>query len=74
MIKKELKIFIVIFIILTALMHYKEFLSHPIEHILALSSSGAYGIGAIHPIVFTLLGYLVLLVPRMILKLFKRKA
>jgi hypothetical protein len=74
MIKKELKIFIVIFTILTALMHYKEFLSHPIEHILALSSSGAYGIGAIHPLFFTLIVYLVVLVPRMILKLFKKKA
>jgi hypothetical protein len=41
-------------------MHFKEWLSQPVEHLMALPSSGAYGIGVFHPLVFTLIVYLVL--------------
>jgi len=71
--KKELLIFISIFVVLTFGMHYSELLTHPFEHISNLSKSGAYGLGAIHPIIFTVIVYVIALVPRSIIKLFKLK-
>ena len=56
--KKELMIFVGIFLFLAIGMHFKEWTSHPIEHLLALPTAGAYGLGAIHPLVFTIVGYL----------------
>jgi hypothetical protein len=53
-------------------MHYKEFLSIPIEHLNNLSHAGAYGIGFIHPLVFTFIIYLLLWIPRGIYKLIKK--
>ncbi len=70
---KELKIIIGIFLFLAIGMHFKEWISHPIDHLLALPHAGAYGIGAIHPVVFTLAVYLILWIPRGIMKLFKKK-
>ena len=70
--KKELYIFIAIFLFLSIGMHYKEWLSHPIEHIMALPKSGAYGIGMVHPVVFTLFGYILFVVARSIVRLFGR--
>jgi len=70
--KKELIIFIGIFLFLAIGMHFKEWMSHPIEHIMALPHSGAYGIGAIHPLVFTLIVYLIVAIPRGFTKLFKK--
>jgi hypothetical protein len=69
--KKELIVLFVIFIILSVGMHYEEWLSHPILHLKQLPSSGAYGIGAIHPLVFTLIVYILIWIPRGIFKLFK---
>lgn len=57
--KKELIIFLVIFLFLAIGMHFKEWISHPIEHIVALPIAGAYGLGAVHPLIFTLLVYLI---------------
>ena len=71
--KKELLIFISIFIVLTFGMHYSELLTHPFEHISNLSKSGAYGLGAIHPIIFTIIVYVIVSIPRFIVKLFKLK-
>ena len=71
--KKELTIFIGLFLFLAIGMHFKEWMSHPIEHIQALPQAGAYGIGAIHPLVFTLALYLVVGLFRLIGKLFSRK-
>ncbi len=68
--KKELLIFIGIFLFLAIGMHFKEWTSHPIEHIIALPTSAAYGIGMVHPLVFTLLGYIVYVVFRPIFRLF----
>lgn len=70
--KKEFYIFIGIFLFLAIGMHFKEWLSHPIDHITALPTAGAYGIGALHPLVFTLALYLVVLLFRGIVKLFRR--
>jgi hypothetical protein len=63
----------VIFIILTIVIHHNELIAHPFEHILGLSKSGAYGLGAIHPIVFTTIVYVIVYVPRFIVKLFRLK-
>jgi len=71
--KKEFFVFIVIFFILSLAMHYKEFFSYPLEHIMNLSSAGAYGLGMIHPLIFTFIIYLLIWIPRFIFKLFKTK-
>ncbi|MFT7824625.1 MAG: hypothetical protein ABXS92_07675 [Sulfurimonas sp.] len=70
--KKELTIFIGLFLFLAIGMHFKEWMSHPVEHTLALPSAGAYGIGAMHPLVFTVALYLVIALFRGVIKLFKR--
>ena len=71
--KKELKIFIGLFLFLAIGMHFKEWISHPIEHMMALPSAGAYGIGPIHPLVFTVALYLIVALFRGIIKLFKKR-
>jgi len=55
--KKELTIFIGIFLFLALGMHFKEWISHPIEHIAALPKAGAYGLGPFHPLIFTVIIY-----------------
>lgn len=70
--KKELSIFTGLFLFLAIGMHFKEWMSHPIEHAMALPSAGAYGIGAFHPLVFTLVLYLLLALGRGVGKLFSR--
>jgi uncharacterized membrane protein len=72
--KKELTIFVSILIVLTVGMHYKEFLNHPLEQIMNLGNSGAYGLGLFHPLVFTFIIYIIILLPRLVFKLFKRKS
>ena len=69
--KKELLIYFIIFVVLTITIHFNELITHPIEHILNLSKSGAYGLGAIHPIVFTTIVYVIVLIPRFVVKLFR---
>jgi hypothetical protein len=71
--KKELFIFIGVFLFLTIGMHFKEWTSYPIEHMMALPNAGAYGIGAIHPLVFTLIVYIVIRLPFLLKKLFTKK-
>ena len=72
-IKKEIIIFISCFIILSILMHYKEFLEYPLLHIQSLPNSS---LGVYHPIYLTLLVYIIILFIRFIssniLKLIKR--
>ena len=55
--KKQLFIFLGIFLFLAIGMHFSEWTSHPIKHITAFPKAGAYGLGMIHPIIFTLIGY-----------------
>ena len=70
--KKELTIFIGIFLFLAIGMHFKEWLSHPIDHVMALPTAGAYGIGSFHPLVFTLALYLVFVLARGFGRLFSK--
>jgi len=70
--KKELSIFLAIFLVLAIGMHFKEWIDHPVEHLTALPNAGAYGIGAMHPLVFTLIVYLLFVGGRGIVRLFKR--
>ncbi|KAB7886553.1 MAG: hypothetical protein CL624_04935 [Arcobacter sp.] len=72
--KKEFLIIVSILFILTITVHYKEFLEYPFEQITALATSGAYGLGALHPIIFSLIIYLLLWVPRLVIKLFRKKS
>ena len=71
---KELYIFLGIFLFLTLGMHHKEWLNYPLEHLSNLSQAGAYGLGVIHPFVFTLLIYILLWLPRLIIKYFRKKS
>ncbi|MBI3873669.1 MAG: hypothetical protein HY307_01415 [Arcobacter sp.] len=71
--KKELIIFGGIFLFLAIGMHFKEWTTHPIEHLLSLPTAGAYGLGAIHPLVFTLFIYLIFVAFRGIKRVFSRK-
>jgi len=70
--KKELSVFIGIFLFLAIGMHFKEWLSHPIDHVISLPTAGAYGIGAFHPLIFTLIVYLIIVIFRVILSFFNR--
>ena len=70
--KKELTIFIGLFLFLAIGMHFKEWLSHPVDHLMALPSAGAYGIGAFHPLVFTVALYVVFVLLRGIVRLFTK--
>jgi hypothetical protein len=70
--KKELIYIVGILIILTFTMHYKELIAYPLELLKALPSSGAYGFGSFHPIIFTLIVYVLLWIPRFIIRIFKR--
>ncbi len=70
--KKELTIFIGLFLFLAIGMHFKEWLNHPLEHAMGLPSAGAYGIGAFHPLVFTLALYVVVVILRGIGRLFSK--
>jgi len=72
--KKELGIFMGLFLFLTIGMHFPQWIDHPIEHILNLQNGGAFGIpGFIHPIVFTLILYVIVGIPRLIGKVFSKK-
>jgi hypothetical protein len=70
--KKELYIFMGIFLFLAIGMHFKEWVSHPISHIMALPAAGAYGLGALHPLAFTLMIYIVFVFIRGIYRTVKK--
>jgi hypothetical protein len=68
--KKELNIYIGIFLFLAIGMHFKQWIDHPIEHLINLPHGGAFGVpGVAHPFVFTLVIYLVVFLIR---KLFSK--
>ncbi len=71
--KKELLIYLGIIVFLTVTIHHKELMAHPIEHILNLPNSGAYGLGIIHPLIFSMVVYILVFIPRFISKLLKSK-
>lgn len=70
--KKQLLLFIGVFLFLAIGMHFQEWLSHPVEHLMALPSAGAYGLGMFHPLVFALLGYLVVILVLALSRLIKK--
>ena len=70
--KKELFIYMGIFLFLAIGMHFKEWLSHPLDHLLSLPKAGAYGIGALHPLLFTTIVYIVVLIFRLIWGLIRK--
>ena len=71
--KKELGIFVGLFLFLTIGMHFKEWIDHPIDHILNMQDGGAFGIpGLIHPLAFTLVLYIVVAIPRIIGKVISK--
>jgi hypothetical protein len=68
--KKELNIYIGIFLFLAIGMHFKQWIDHPVEHLINLPHGGAFGVpGVAHPFVFTLVIYLVVFLIR---KLFSK--
>jgi len=71
--KRELSIFAAIFLVLAIGMHMKEWLDHPVAHLKALPDAGAYGIGPAHPLVFTLIVYLLFIALRGMARLFRRR-
>jgi len=72
--KKEIILFIGIFLFLAIGMHFDQWLSHPIEHIKNMSHGGAFGVpGLIHPFVFTFIVYFIIRIPKILKLIFKRK-
>ncbi len=55
--KRELYIFIGIFLFLAIGMHFQQWTSYPIEHLMALPHASSYGLGWEHPFVYTLVVY-----------------
>jgi len=71
--KNELTIFLCVLILLSIGMHYKEFLNYPLEHFFALPNSSVYGFGFLHPLFFSIIIYILLLIPRFVFRLILRK-
>jgi hypothetical protein len=66
---RELFVFGVLFILLALSVHYKEWLSHPIAHVEALPSSQ---FGVLHPLLFTLFFYILVLIVRVAIHLARK--
>jgi len=60
---KEIIIFFIILLVLSLLQH-PDFFTAPVDRIVELPTSGAYGIGAIHPLVFSVVAYLLFVMAR----------
>ncbi len=71
MMKKEIIIFLSIFLILSLVQH-PDFLSSPVDRITQLPKAAAYGLGVFHPIVFALIPYVIILIIRALLKKVKQ--
>jgi len=67
--KKDLKIFIGIFLVLALGMHFKAWTEHPLEHIESLFTQGWFGL---HPLVITLAVFLVYIAFRALIRVVKR--
>ncbi len=63
--KKELYIFIGIFLFLAIGMHFNEWMNYPIEHLMALPNASSYGLGWEHPLVYTFIVYIIAWVIRL---------
>ncbi len=69
--KKELVIYGIVLVVLALVLH-PDLLTSPIERFSELPHAGAYGIGALHPLVFALVGYLGLWIFRGVWKGFSK--
>ena len=58
--KKQLSLFLTIFLFLTIGIHFSAWVNNPLEHLSSLAHADAYGLGVIHPIIFSFIGYLLL--------------
>jgi len=67
--KKEFLIFLSLFLFLALGMHFKAWISAPIEQVQALSGSP---LGLFHPLYITFIVYLLILIGRGIVKIFKK--
>jgi len=67
--KKDLKVFIGIFLVLALGMHFKAWTEHPLEHIESLFTQGWFGL---HPLVITLAVFLVYVAFRALIRVVKR--
>ncbi len=65
---KELKVFIILLILLSLLMHFSAWVSHPIEHFNTLDRSS---LGLWHPIILTLILYIIIALIRWIISIFR---
>jgi hypothetical protein len=71
--KKELNIYIGIFLFLAIGMHFKQWIDHPLEHLINMPHGGAFGIpGVVHPFVFTLVVYIVVYLLRSVFGMFNK--
>lgn len=70
--KKELLIFIILFLFLSVAIHFDAWISHPIAQIEALPKGGALGLGVWHPLVFTFFAYFIVLIFRLIGRFFMK--
>ncbi len=70
--KNALGLYLFLFVFLSLLIHFKEFINYPIKHTLNLANAGAYGFGSLHPIIFTTLVFVVVLLLQLILKFLKK--
>jgi len=72
--KREITIYIGLFLFLAIGMHFKQWTTHPIEHLMNLPHGGAFGVpGIIHPFVFTFIVYLIIRLPALVKKLLGKK-
>jgi hypothetical protein len=69
--KKEIIIYFIILLILAFIQH-TDLLTAPIERFQELPESGAYGLGAAHPLIFALIGYFALGILRLLYKGIKK--
>lgn len=67
--KKDLGIFILIFVLLALGMHFKEWMDHPIEHFESLFTQGWFGL---HPLVIALAVFLLFVMLRGIVRFFRK--
>lgn len=68
-IKRELGIYLFLLIFLCVWMHYKELLSHPIEHFKHLPEAP---FGLLHPLLFTFAVYCMILIVRVFIHFIRR--
>jgi hypothetical protein len=69
--KREIFIFLFIFLFLSVIQH-PDFLTSPLQRVTNLPKADAYGLGSIHPFIFSFIIYLVLYLVRLIVRGLKK--